>query len=102
MATTQSNLGVVLRALGGRQGGPEGQRRLDEAVQAYHQALTILTRDDLPQQWALTQNNLGLVLSDLSKRQHGPEGQRRLNEAVQPTIRPSPSTPATTCPSSGP
>ena len=40
-------------------GGPEGLRRLSEAVEAYRQALTVRTRDDLPQDWARTQNNLG-------------------------------------------
>ena len=40
-------------------GGPEGLRRLSEAVEAYRQALTVRTRDDLPQDWAMTQNNLG-------------------------------------------
>ena len=46
-------------ALGERLGGPEGLRRLSEAVEAYRQALTVYTRDDLPQDWATTQNNLG-------------------------------------------
>ena len=64
-------------------GGPEGLRRLNEAVEAYRQALTVYTRNDLPQDWAGTQNNLGLVLTDLGARQEGPEGLRRLNEAVE-------------------
>ena len=64
-------------------GGPEGQRRLNEAVEAYRQALTVYTRDDLPQDWATTQNNLGTTLRDLGERLGGPEGQRRLNEAVE-------------------
>ena len=41
---------------------PEGLRRLSEAVEAYRQALTVRTRDDLPQDWAMTQNNLGTAL----------------------------------------
>ena len=64
-------------------GGPEGLRRLNEAVEAYRQALTVHTRDDLPQDWAKTQNNLGLALRALGQRQGGPEGLRRLNEAVE-------------------
>ena len=62
---------------------PEGLRRLNEAVEAYRQALTVYTRDDLPQDWALTQNNLGTALWDLGERLGGPEGQGRLNEAVE-------------------
>ena len=48
-ARTQNNLGSALAALGQRQGGPEGQRRLVEAVEAFRNALTVYTRDDLPQ-----------------------------------------------------
>ena len=66
-----------------RQEGPEGQRRLSEAVEAYRQALAVYTRDDLPQDWATTQNNLGTALLCLGERQWGPEGLRRLNEAVE-------------------
>ena len=79
---TQNNLGLRVGALGERLGGPEGLRRLNEAVEAYRQALTVYTRDDLPQDWARTQNNLGLALWGLGVRQGGPEGLRRLNEAV--------------------
>ena len=58
---TQNNLGTALRFLGQRLGGPEGLRRLNESVEAYRQALTVRTRDDLPQGWATTQNNLGIA-----------------------------------------
>ena len=64
-------------------GGPEGLRRLNEAVEAYRQALTVRTRDDLPQDWARTQNNLGIALWALGERLGGPEGLRRLSEAVE-------------------
>ena len=67
-ATTQNNLGIALRALGERQGGPEGLRRLSEAVEAYRQALTVHTRDDLPQRWARSQKNLGTTLRALGER----------------------------------
>ena len=63
--------------------GPEGLRRLNEAAEAYRQALTVRTRDDLPQDWARTQNNLGGALGALGERMGGPEGLRRLNEAVE-------------------
>ena len=52
-------------------------------MEAYRQALTVRTRDDLPQDWAMTQNNLGIALRALGERQGGPEGLRRLNEAVE-------------------
>ena len=69
---------------------------------AYRQALTVRTRDDLPQQWATTQNNLGIALRALGERLGGPEGLRRLSEAVEAHRQGSPSTPATTRPSNGP
>jgi hypothetical protein len=56
---------------------------LAEAVAAFRQALTIRTRDHLPQDWARTQNNLGAVLASLGERQGGADGARRLAEAVQ-------------------
>ena len=52
-------------------------------MEAYRQALTVRTRDDLPQDWAMTQNNLGLALWALGERLGGPEGLRRLSEAVE-------------------
>ena len=60
-----------------------GQRRLVEAVEAYRNALTVYTRDDLPQAWATIQNNLGLALAALGERQGGPVGLQRLVEAVE-------------------
>ena len=40
-------------------------------MEAYRQALTVYTRDDLPQQWATTQNNLGNTLWALGQRLAG-------------------------------
>ena len=40
----------------------------NEAVEAYRLALTVRTRDDLPQDWARTQNNLGNALRALGER----------------------------------
>ena len=71
---TQNNLGIALASLGERQGGPEGLRRLTEAVEAYRQALAVCTRDDLPQDWATTQNNLGNALQGLGERSGGGGG----------------------------
>ena len=73
--------------LGERQGGPEGLRRLSEAVEAYRQALTVSPATTCPS-WAMTQNNLGLRLSWASGRPEGPAAARRW----RPTARPSPFT----------
>ena len=43
-------------------------------MEAYRQALTVRTRDDLPQDWAMTQNNLGIALWALGERQGGAGG----------------------------
>ena len=52
-------------------------------MEAHRQALTVHTRDDLPQLWARTQKNLGTTLRALAARQRGAEGLRRLGEAVE-------------------
>ena len=80
--------------------GSQGLRRLNEAVAAYRQALTSHPRGPAPGLGG-DQNNLGIALGDLGRAVGEPEGLRRLNEAVGPTARPSPSSPATTGPSSG-
>jgi hypothetical protein len=50
------NLGAALWKLGERE---SGTARLEEPVAAYHEAMTELTRDRVPLQWAMAQNNLG-------------------------------------------
>ena len=57
-ATTQTNLGNVLRAQGEHTAGEAGTALLAEAVAAYRQALEVRTRATLPQDWAATQQNL--------------------------------------------
>ena len=47
----QSNLGVVLGAQSTRTGGEAGARLFDEAATAYREALTVYTKDQLPQDW---------------------------------------------------
>ncbi len=58
-AQTQSNLGNSLIGLGESSHGIDGTTRLQDAVDAFHNALQVFTRERLPQDWALTQNNLG-------------------------------------------
>jgi tetratricopeptide (TPR) repeat protein len=53
---------------------------LEEAVQAYQQALKELTRDRAPLDWAGTQSNLGIILRALRERERGTQ---HLEEAVQ-------------------
>ncbi len=60
-AQTQNNLGSALGQQGSRTGGAEGTALLAEAAAAYHDALTIRTRDDHPVQWAMTQENLAFT-----------------------------------------
>ena len=69
--------------LGERQGGPEGLRRLNEAVEAYRQALTVYTRDDLPQNWAQTQNNLGTALQIQVRLGGFPAGLEQVDRLAQ-------------------
>ncbi len=60
-AITQNNLGLVLQALGQRQGGPEGLATLAASRAAYERALEVSTRATNAQGWAMTQTNLGSV-----------------------------------------
>lgn len=64
-AQTQNNLGNALWRLGERE---SGTARLEEAVEAYREALKEYTRERVPLQWATTQNNLGNALSRLGER----------------------------------
>ena len=72
-ATTQNNLGNVLRILGERE---SGTARLEEAVAAYRAALEERTRERVPLDWAATQNNLGnaLTASRRAGERHGATG----------------------------
>jgi hypothetical protein len=54
----QNNLGNALRSLGDRDSGTD---KLEQAVEAYQQALKERTRDRVPLDWAMTQYNLALT-----------------------------------------
>ena len=72
-----------------------GAGQLAEAVNSYRAALTILTRDKHPLDWATTQNNLGTALAEQGKRTGGAEGAELLGQAVAGTgkVEPEPSDP---------
>ena len=73
----QNNLGTALWTLGERE---SGTARLEEAVEAYRDALKEYTRERVPLDWAMTQNNLGNALRTLGERE---SGTARLEEAVE-------------------
>ena len=75
-------LGISLREAGIRTKGADIQKFLGEAVAAYRAALTVRTKDQLPQDWAMTQNNLGNVLHEQGTRTGGEAGTRLLAESV--------------------
>jgi len=64
-AMTQTNLGIALRSLGGREGDTA---QLEDAVSAHRAALQVFSREGVPVQWAMTQNNLGFALTTLGDR----------------------------------
>jgi tetratricopeptide (TPR) repeat protein len=64
----QNNLGLALSTLGERE---SGTTQLEQAVNAYRDALQERTRERVPLQWAMTQNNLGTALQTLGERESG-------------------------------
>jgi tetratricopeptide (TPR) repeat protein len=77
-----NSLGSVLSEAAIRTSGSDIQQFLHDAVAAYREALTVRTKAQLPQDWAMTQNNLGTVLGDQGTRTGGKEGTELLAEAV--------------------
>ncbi|MCC3594323.1 tetratricopeptide repeat protein [Microcoleus sp. PH2017_28_MFU_U_A] len=51
---------------------------IERAIECYQAALQVLTRDALPQKWAMTQNNLGLAYSDRIKFDRGDNIERAI------------------------
>ena len=80
---TQNNLGLVLWDQGIRTGGEVGTGLLAAAAQAYREALTVQTKEQLPQDWARTQNNMGATLSDQGTRTGGEAGKVLIREAIK-------------------
>ena len=54
--------------------GEAGIRLLGEAVVAYRAALTVRTKEHLPQDWATIQNHLGVALQEQGSRTGGEAG----------------------------
>ena len=55
-AETELNLGLVMQALVG-----SGEARIVDAVQCYHRALRVFTREAFPQEYAILHNNLAIA-----------------------------------------
>lgn len=63
-------LGDALSTLGTREPGTD---RLEQAVEAYREAISIYTQRDVPFQWARAQHSLGLTLAGLAGREGSTE-----------------------------
>ena len=68
-ASTQTNLGSALAALGERETGTE---RFEQAVHAHRSALVVFTVEDLPQYHKIAQDNLQIALLRLQARRAEP------------------------------
>ena len=75
-------LGISLQEAGIRTQGADIQKFLRESVAAYREALTVYTKEQLPQQWAGTQNNLGIVLGNQGTRTGGEAGKELIRQAI--------------------
>ncbi len=83
-ASTRVILADALQVLGDQRGenGP-----LEEAVEAYREALTEYTRERVPLAWATTQNNLGNALSRIGERESGTDPLEQAVEAYQEALK---------------
>ena len=75
-AATQTSIGNTLKEQAASVEGPEAARLFGEAAAAYRRALSVLTRDSMPEDWATTQHSLGYVLQEQGVRSNGSEGAR--------------------------
>jgi len=82
-AAAQNDLGTALEAEGERTGGDTAAGLLDQAVQAYRNALAVLTKADLPRSWAVAQNNLGLALAREGEQASGDKAAALFDQAAQ-------------------
>ena len=77
-----NSLGNSLQEAGIRTKGADIEKFLSEAVAAYRDALTVYTKEQLPQDWAMTQNNLGAVLQEQGTRTGGEMGKVLIRQAI--------------------
>ena len=82
-AITQNNLGITLSEQAVRSEPQKARTLLQEAADAYRAALTVHTRERLPQDWAMTQNNLGTTLQEQALRSEPQEARTLLQEAAE-------------------
>ena len=80
---TQNNLAIALSDQAARFEGAEAVELLDQAVDAYRQALQVYIPEEFPQQWANTQNNLANALRNQAARAEGAEAVALLGQAVE-------------------
>jgi hypothetical protein len=66
----QANLAQAVAALGMRE---EGTKRLEAAVQEYNNALKVITRKELPFDWARIESLLAFALLTMSERKANSE-----------------------------
>ena len=76
IADAEVLLGLTLQTL-----AQFGQARIQDAIQAYHRALRVFTRDSHPQEYAVLHNNLAVAY--LSIPAHDQQGKMREALAVQ-------------------
>ncbi len=67
----------------GSRHGNQAASLLDQAVQAFRNALEFRTKADLPQDWAVTQNNLGLALWEEGLHASGDRATALFDQAAQ-------------------
>ena len=82
-AAAQDRLGIALMREGERAGGEKSAALLEQAVEAFRNALEVYTKADLPRDWARTQNNLGISLQDEGERAGGDKAIALLDKAVR-------------------
>ncbi|WP_353061940.1 hypothetical protein RBB77_11550 [Tunturibacter psychrotolerans] len=70
-AGIQIRLGNAEAALVSRSEGVAISQHEESARKAYQAALTVYTREQVPEDWAATQNNFGLALFNLAERSEG-------------------------------